>query len=405
MEKETQDVVTQLEGVKSAMLESLQKQREESQSRYDELKASSQIGEGLAAEFKEHQRRLDEVEAVLKRPNGTLGEVAQSIKSYGQQLVEADDFKRFAKNWTRGATCIDIEGSLFHRSLKTLVDSTAVGSSIPGILVPERVGGIIKPPQRRLRVRDLIPWGTTTNNAVEYIKEDTFTNAASPVEEGSEKPESALTFTIEHADVQCIAHWIPATRQILDDFSQLQAYIDTRLLDGLADVEDEQLLNGSGVGQNLNGILTQATNVVGTYAVANDTYIDQIARAITELEYYHYMVDGIVVHPADWRRISTVKTNDGGANTGMYLLGGPGVTGTPTLWDTPVVRCPAMAVGTFLVGQFTGSVFGFDRMKAQIAVSTEHEDYFIKNKVAIRAEERLTVAVYRPDAFRHGTFA
>jgi HK97 family phage major capsid protein len=401
---ETQDVSIMMEGVKTAMLDALTKQRADWTARYDELKASGVDASAFKAEFTQHQRRLDEVEAILKRPAGTFGELAPAAKSIGQLFVECEDMKRFAKHWSRGAAALNIEGSIFPRNLKTLIDSTAVGSSIPGILVPERVGGIIKPPQRRLRVRDLIPFGTTQNNAVEFIRELLFTNAASPQEEGHAKAEASLTFEIAHADVQCIAHWIPATRQILDDFAQLQAYIDTRLLDGLADIEDQQLLNGTGIGQNLNGILTQATAVVGTFAQAGDTFIDQIARALTELGVDRYVADGIVMNEADWMTILTIKTEDGGANTGMYLMGGPGSLGIPTLWGRPVVVTDAMAVGSFMVGQFTGSVMGFDRMRAQVAVSTEHEDYFIKNKVAIRAEERLTVAVFRPAAFRSGAF-
>jgi HK97 family phage major capsid protein len=394
-----------MEGVKASMLEALNKQRADWTARYEELKASGAKSEEFATEFKAHQRRLDEVEAILRRPNGTFGEVPPVAKSLGQLLVESEQMKAFASSWHKGTAGLNFEKPIFERNIKTLIDSTAVGSSIPGILVPERVGGIVKPPQRRLRVRDLIPFTTTGNNAVEFIKETLFTNAASVVEEGAEKPESSLTFEIEHADVQTIAHWIPATRQILDDFAQLQAYIDTRLLDGLADTEDSQLLSGSGVGHNLNGIYTQATSVVGTYAQAGDTYIDQIARALTEMGDDHYWADGIVLNPADWMTILTIKTEDGGANTGGYLMGGPGSLGTPTLWGKPVVQTDAMEKGKFLVGQFTGSVFGFDRMRAQIAVSTDHDDYFIKNKVAIRAEERITVAVFRPAAFRKGTFS
>ena len=136
------EVITQLEGVKASMLEALTKQKADMINQYEELKASGAKTAEFAAEFKDHQRRLDEVEAILKRPAGTFGELAPVAKSLGQMLVESEDIKRFAKSWTRGAAALNIEGSIFPRSLKTLIDSTAVGSSIPGILVPERVGGI-----------------------------------------------------------------------------------------------------------------------------------------------------------------------------------------------------------------------------------------------------------------------
>lgn len=402
---ETQNVIEQMEGVKAAMLTALEKQRADWTARYDELKASGIETSAFATDFKAHQRRLDEVEAILKRPNGTFGEIPRLAKTIGELLVEDESMKAFAKRWDNRRGGIRLDAPLFNRGIKTLIDSTAVGSSIPGILMPERIPGIVKPPVPRLRVRDLIPWSSTTSNAVEFIRQLLFTNAASPQEEGGAKAESALTFEIAHADVQTIAHWIPATRQILDDLPQLQAYIDFILLAGLADVEDDQLLNGSGAGQNLYGLLPQATNVVGTYAEAGDTYIDQINRAMTEVEDLNYVVDGLVVNPADWRYIQTIKTEEGGSNKGSYLMGGPAKSGPSVIWDTPVVRCPRMARGNFLVGQFAGSVFGFDRMQSTIDVSNSHEDFFTHNKLAIRAEERLTIAVIRPSAFRHGSFS
>jgi len=407
---EVQEFATQMEGVKSAMLAALEKQQADWTARYEELKVSAAKSEEIATEFVKYRRIVDEMFAAANRSSDTLGSFGKSEKTIGQMLVESDDMKSFLRpgfshSWHKGTHGIDLPRPIVERGIKTLIDSTAVGSSIPGILVPMRIPGIVKPPQRLLRVRDLFRFGTTTNNAVEFIKETLFTNNASVVEEGAEKPESSLTFEIAHADVQTIAHWIPATRQILDDFAELQAYVDERLLDGLADVEDNQLLNGSGVGQNLNGIFTQATAVVGTYAQAGDTYIDQVARAITELGDLRYRADAIVLNPADWMTILTIKTEDGGANTGMYLMGGPGGLPVPTLWNRPVVETDAMPVSRFLVGKFQGSVIGYDRMQSRVDVSTEHSDYFIKNKVAIRAEERITVAVTRPAAFRAGTFS
>lgn len=332
------------------------------------------------------------------------------IKTFGQLFAESPQREQFNKHWLQGSTGLQFpERTFFERSnfapaLKTLITSSDVGSSTPGILIPERVPGIIKPNVRRVRVRDLIPFTTTKNNAIEYLKENAFTNAASPQTEGSAKAESALTFTIAYANVQTLAHWIPATRQILDDLAVLQSYIDTRLLDGLADTEDYELLRGDGTGVHLLGLMPQATAVVGTYADAGDTKIDKINNALAELEVAEFIADGLVVNPADWRAMQKIKDDAGGANTGMYVLGGPGSNPKPMVWDLPVVRTTAMAVGNFLVGQFTGSVQGYDRMQSQIDISNSHGTFFIENKVAIRAEERITLAVFRPGAFRRGTY-
>ena len=47
----------------------------------------------------------------------------------------------------------------------------------------------------------------------------------------------------------------------------------------------------------------------------------------------------------------------------------------------------------------------FDRMDAMVEISTEDDQNFRKNLVTVLAEERLALAVYRPEAFVKGDFA
>ncbi len=355
-------------------------------------------------ELKAVRAMVDSIKSQLDNPDFSGGSLREE-KSIGELFCESGTPGLLHKDWNAKNAGMRFERTLFPRSVKTLIEEVSLGWATPGVLTFQREPGIIKPPQRRIRVRDLIPFSTTTSSGVEFLKENVFTNAASPQEEGYAKGESALTFTIDHAYVQTIAHWIPATRQVLEDMPVLQSYINTRLLDGLADVEDYELLCGDNTSQHLNGLLTQATDVVGTYATASDTFIDQINNAITELEDDNYQADALILNPADWRKILKIKENVNGANTGAYVLGGPVGNAAPRLWDLPISRTPVMPQGAFLVGQFRGSVMGYDRMQSQIDVSNSHSDYFTKNKVAIRAEERITIAVFRPAAFRHGLFS
>jgi HK97 family phage major capsid protein len=370
------------------------------------LAAKVESGNGTQAELKSQieamVRRIDETQAALNRP--APREAAPEHKSIGQLFTEHAEVQNFGKIWKKSTVGIEInDRPLMER--KTTITSGTVGSSTPGILVPERVGGIYRAPARRLRVRDIIPFGSTQNNSVEYVRDNVFTNAASPLSEGSTKGESALTFTIASAPVRTIAHWIPASRQVLEDWSVLQAYINTRLLEGLADIEDHELLRGDNTDQHLNGLITQATATVGTYAAASDNRIDQVAAAMMELEAANYMPDALVLHPADWRRMCKLKDEIGGANTGQYLLGGPASTSEKRIWDLPLVTTTAMIAGSYLLGQFAGSVQGFDRMVSNVSVSTEHASYFIQNLVAIRVEERITLACFLPAAFRYGSFS
>lgn len=61
-----------------------------------------------------------------------------------------------------------------------------------------------------------------------------------------------------------------------------------------------------------------------------------------------------------------------------------------------------MGTGKFLTGAFNLGAQIFDRQQAAIAVATENEDDFVRNLVTILCEERLALAVYRPEAFIYG---
>ena len=347
-------------------------------------------------------KRMDTLEAELKRPETVLPSILQTV---GQKFTDSEEFKHFQKRgWHKGGVSMKLE-DLWPGEFKTTITSAAVGSSTPGILIPERVAGIIPKPERRLTIRDLLPSRRTTNNAIEFVRENVFTNAASPAVEGTTKAESALTFVIAYANVRLIAHWIPASRQILDDMEGLRAFIDRRLLYGLKLKEETELLSGDNLGDHLNGLITQATAYAGTYNVAGDTKLDKLRHAILEAEAADEIVTGLVLNPKEVHDIDLIKTEEGGAAKGSYIVGDPlgGVRQVKTFWGKPVVSTNSMPAGKFLLGNFAQQAEVFDRMDATIDVSTEHENYFIKNLVAIRAEERLALAVYRPSAFIYGS--
>lgn len=339
--------------------------------------------------------RITEIEQKLVR-GGDSGEEAR--KTLGQQVTETDAFKAFVKSGGKGRTSISVKAII--SSLTTDADGSA-----GDLIVPQRVQGIITPPQRRMTIRDLITPGRTSVNAIQYIKESGFTNAAATVSEtaGALKPQSDIKFDIMTTAVTTIAHWVLATKQILDDIPQLQSYIDGRLRYGLAYVEEGQLLNGGGTGTDLNGIYTQASAYAAPIAPTGAgvlTKIDVIRLAILQAILAEYPANGIVLHPADWADIELTKTDDG-----AYLFANPQGGVDPRLWRLPVVETPAMAIDKFLTGAFQLGAQIFDREDATVEISTEDSDNFRKNLVTIRAEERLALAVYRPECFIKGDFS
>lgn len=373
----------------------------------EEVKQYGAVNSETKEALEKIARRMDGLESSMNRPNDGFAPLSKTI---GELFVESEALKTFKqRGWHKGGAAMQFaswfpEPTLPHLSAKATITTGTVGTAGDQNM---RVPGIITPQLRELRIRDLLPTTRTTATTIEYVKENVFTNAASPQVEGSAKAEASLTFTLASAVVRTIAHWIPATRQVLDDMDSLMNYIQIRLRYGLKLVEETQLLSGDGTGQNLNGIITQATAYDTARNVSNDTPIDKLSHAMTQARVAEYPVDGVVLHPNDWEKIRLVKTDEGGtpnSNKGSYVFGDPGSAQTPMLWNAPIVVTTAIASGTFLVGAFALGAEIFDRQEAVVDISTEHASFFVENKVAIRAEERIALAVYRPASFITGAF-
>jgi HK97 family phage major capsid protein len=274
---------------------------------------------------------------------------------------------------------------------------TSATGSAGDLVIPQRYPEIIAPPERVLRIRDLMTVLTTESNAIEYVEETGFTNNAAFVAEGSKKPESNLTFELKTESVKNIGHWIPASRQILNDVSQLRGYIDNRLLYGVKLAEEIQLLYGTGTGQNLQGVMTHPN--VQTYKwsggpLKSDTKMDALRRAITLAILAGYPATGIVLHPKDWEEIELLKGSDG-----KYLWVQVNIGGVKRLWALPIVDTPSINQNEACVGAFEMGAFLYDREQSQVRVAEQHEDFFIKGMVAILAEERLAQTIMRPESF------
>jgi HK97 family phage major capsid protein len=334
----------------------------------------------------ELQARLTEAEQKLAR-RGT--DAAEQVKSLGQLVTENEGIKAMMANREGKARV----------ALKAITSATTNADGSAGALVEtQRLQGIIAPPERRMTVRDLITPGRTGSNAIEYMRETGFTNnAAIQAAEGAAKAESTMKFDLQTTTVATIAHFVKASKQILDDAAMLGSYIDGRLRYGLAFVQEMQLLMGSGTGGNLNGIYTQATAYAAPFVLDGATNIDTLRLALLQAELAEFPATGIVLHPADWTRIELTKTTEG-----AYLFANPQSIAGPVLWGRPIVATQAMTIDEFLVGAFKLGAQVFDREDANVLVSTEDADNFTKNMVTIRAEERLGLAVYRPQAFVKG---
>ncbi|WP_085165748.1 phage major capsid protein [Gilliamella bombi] len=354
-----------------------------------EIKAHQQLSEESKAnadtaltKFNELQAKLNDITQKLERPQDNPKE---SVQSLGKMVVESESFKNANMN------------ASFRGSVRVNAPRSAITTTTTNIVAPDRQAGIIAPPVRRMTIRDLLIPGTTNSNSIEFVRETGFTNNATTVDESMAKPYSDITFGLVNSPVRTVAHLFKASRQILDDVSGLISYIDGRARNGLQLAEEKQLLFGNGSGSNILGIVPQASSFTPSLSVANATAIDRIRLALLQAVLAEFPSNGIVLNPIDWAGIELTKDNEG-----RYIIGNPMDGTTPRLWNLPVVETQAMNANNFLVGAFNMAAQIFDRMDMEVLISTENDKDFENNMITIRAEERLALAVYRPEAFVTG---
>lgn len=342
---------------------------------------------------------LTEAEKTLKAQLGELEQefariptqAAASLRdTLGGTVIKSEALAEFAKS---------IQGN---RRVSVPVNAALLSTGVAeGVVEPQRLPGIDVMPKQRLFIRDLIAPGRTTSPAIFWVQQTGFTNAARVVAENTTKPYSDIQFDTKITPVTTIAHMFKASKQILDDFAQLQSTIDAEMRYGLKYAEESEILFGDGTGVHLQGIVPQASAYNPAFTPDAMTQIDQLRLAMLQSQLARLPASGHVLHFTDWARIELTKDT-----LGRYIIGNPLSLAGPTLWGLPVVATELAAfLGKFLTGAFQTGAQIFDREDANVVISTENADDFEKNMISIRCEERLALAVKRPEAFIYGTFA
>lgn len=282
----------------------------------------------------------------------------------------------------------------------TVQNAITSGSASAGTLkVPQRDTEIVGLPRRQFFVRDLLSRNTTTSDLIQYAKLRLRALNAAVVAEGALKPESNLEWELAEAPVRTIAHWIHVARQTMDDIPQLEGEIDNELVYGLDLAEEDQILSGDGVGQNLSGLITNASAYGGTYEPAGSSRIDRLRFSLLEASLAGYPADGMVLNEIDWALIETSKDSEG-----RYIFANPLQLAGPVLWGRPVVPTTEIEADNFLTGAFKVAATIYDRMDTEVLISSEDRDNFVKNMLTVRAEKRLALAIKRAQALIYGQF-
>jgi HK97 family phage major capsid protein len=392
---------------------------------YEKMEAGKALStaEGEDAQQKAQEvERLDKEIAERERVGGIVAKgreidgqprVAGYI-SAGELFATSDVYRAYAKAGaphgvrTQAVELPGLKGRYValspdqRKSVETALRETkAVPTLGTGVIDAQRINEVVRvTEQDRLTLRDLVNVSQTTSNAVEYMRMTSFTRAAAPVADSAAKPEATMAFDVETATVRTIAVWMPVTEQMLMDAPQVRNAIDTELLYDLDKVLEEQMLYGAGSGQNFAGI-TNDTDVAAVRVVADDTNLDKIRRAITDIRRAGYAPNGVAIDPIDWEGIELLKGTDD-----RYVWAIIRDELGPRVWSLRVVETIAAEENAgntteernIVVGDWVRGATLWDRQQSTVAVGWV-DDQFIKNQRTLRAELRAAFAVKRPKAF------
>lgn len=314
------------------------------------------------------------------------GDGEGSLSSWGKQFVGAEAFKSFAGGHTQKA--------------RVEVKNTLTGSATT--VAPDRKPGIVPGLAQPLTLEAFLPSLPTSGNAIEFVRENVFTNAAAETAEGATKPEASITFSLVNQPVSTVAHWLKISRQLAADNAALAAYVDTRLTYGVNLRVEQQLVSGDGTGANINGFMKAGNFTAHGYAAAalgsTLARLVLIRRMIADCWIAGAPADGIVLNPIDWANIE-IDLITTGAGQNLYSVT---ESGQPRLFGLPVIQTIGMTADTVAVGAFAQGLTKYDRESVTVELSESDGDNFTRNLITVRAERRLALANERPAVIRAG---
>lgn len=375
-------------------------QVEDARSRMTEINAlgeAYQVARDIDSAASENKHALDILNEPVHPSRHSNGRLESSAggndpvleqKSLGQLVLGSLECKNaFAAKGASGQLrpfVVDIPNF----NVKTVMTETVAGYAPPNY----RTNIVVFSAQRKPIVSDLIPSDPTEKEAIKYMEETTFTNNAVMTAEGSASAEAALAYTERTVLVEWLPLTLPVTEQQLDDVPQLNGIINNRLTLMIGQAEETELVSGSGSSPHLQGFLTKSG--IQTQALGSDPIPDAIMKAMTLVRWTAFAEpSGIIMHPTNWQTIRLLKTT-----TGQYLWGSPSEPGPERVWGLPAILTTAMTLNTALVGDYLKFSHISRRLGLRVEVGFVNDD-FKKGQKTLRAQERLSLEIYRAAAF------
>ena len=333
--------------------------------------------------------RLDAMEVANKKQFSATKKM--TFKSALNEAIEGGAIEAMAKGHSRSA------------SFEIKADMTVAADFTGEVIPADRVPGYKFDPTRPVHIRQLLAQGSTQSDVVRFVKESGYSNGAAATAEGATLTQSDFDMTASDANVRKIGTYFRISEEMLADTPQLTSYISTRAPEKLLEVEDTQILSGTGSGAQLSGIIGDAADfaagsLAGTVESANE--FDVIVASLNQLALANYSADTILLNPSDFHKILLLKDTQNNYLKDQVYNGLQ-----PVFMGVKVVLNTAIAAGTFLIGNFSVGTQLWVRDGLNVEFFREDGTNVRDGFVTVRVSERVALTNYLPNAFVNGSFA
>ncbi len=339
--------------------------------------------------FKDFHKEKTSVFKDLKEKNAKTTQLATSFTVSHEQLVNNALTKNGKYAKITKAAGNDTEGG-------NLIGSTNV------VIPPTRLAGIYANPLRPVHIREYIKTGETESNQIYFNKESAYTDGTGVTAEGASATQSDFTITGAQVQVRKLNTYLTISKEMMEDADFVDSYINDRVVKRLLTAEDQQLMYGTNVSPQMDGLTTEAQPVEPpkTGIGSSINYFDVLHGAVTQGQTQYYSPNTIFVHPTDYNTMALARDN-----YGRYQFGDAAILGMPLVANGAViVKNTAITQGYFLVGDMDMGAQLFTRNEIEVTFSNQHIDNFVRGFITVLVEERIALVIYRANAFIYGNF-
>src|SRR4051812_32407929 len=391
-------------------IEVLKKEKEEAQANLKTVQDVEDVGRKLGPSISNAPSVTSEpADRFAEALNKSLGETFIESKGYKDAINHYREQGGFRQGFSTGLVGLEGKGTFTESGGNV---NQGGGGGVYAAPVPQVIPGEVGKLFQQLTVADLLLSGQATTSSVRYVVEGTATSGAAGVLEGGTKPESWVGFTPTDEPIKKIATILPVSEEMLQDAPAIQSYINGRLSLFVRIEEERQHLRGTSGGAEVQGLLTSRSVPVYAGGTAAGNKAAQLFKAANGLRGSAFLEpEWMIIHPGDWEDIRLLTDTagqffGGGPFQGPYgsganLQASGQVNGNQdSLWGKPVYVTAAVGAtkGTAIIGT-RSSAQVWRRGGMSVEASNSHSNFFQLNLVAIRAEERLGLAVYRPTGY------